>query len=86
MPIIEKRKGVRNTSKYPIFMFVSYEKLSPGYSAFTSQLSSVEIPTNVQDALQVPEWKEAILGKLRALEKKDMGVSGFTRGKKTSGL
>ena len=54
-------------------MFVSYEKLSPGYSAFTSQLSSVEIPTNMQDALQVPEWKEAILGELRALEKKRHG-------------
>lgn len=50
-------------------MFVSYKELSPSYSAFTSQLSSVEIPTNVQDALQVPEWKEAILEELQALKK-----------------
>ncbi|KAK2973611.1 hypothetical protein RJ640_027521 [Escallonia rubra] len=39
------------------------------FCAFTSHLSSVEIPKTVQDALQVPEWKEAILEEMRALEK-----------------
>ena len=84
---IQGNLPIDSISKYPISMFMSYKKLSPSYSAFTSQLSSVEIPKNVQDALRVPEWKEAILGELRALEKKrDMGVSGFTGGKETSGL
>ncbi|PHT94012.1 hypothetical protein T459_01894, partial [Capsicum annuum] len=63
---IAKCKGVRNAPKYLISMLVSYKKLSPSYSAFTSQ-----IPKPVQDALQVPEWKKAILEELRALEKNE---------------
>ncbi|KAL3535564.1 hypothetical protein ACH5RR_004025 [Cinchona calisaya] len=49
--------------------FVSHKKLSPMFSAFTSQLSSVVIAKNVQDALHVPEWKEVILEEIKALEK-----------------
>ena len=48
---------------------MSYNSLSPSFSAFTSQLSSVEIPKNVQDALQMTEWKEAVFEEIRALEK-----------------
>lgn len=33
----------------------------PLYVTFLSQLSKMEIPRNVQDALNVPKWKEAIL-------------------------
>ena len=49
--------------------FMSYEQLSPSYRAFLSQLSHVEIPKSVQDALNNPKWKEVILEKIRALEK-----------------
>ena len=49
--------------------FVSYDKLSPSFFAFTSQLSSVEIPRDVQEALQVPEWRNAIDEEMSALEK-----------------
>jgi hypothetical protein len=49
--------------------YVSYKNLSPSFFAFTSHLSSVEIPKNVQEALQVPEWKKAISEEMRALEK-----------------
>ena len=49
------RKGVRSCTKHPMSHFVSYDKLSPAFFAFTSQLSSVEIPRDVQEALQVPE-------------------------------
>ena len=55
--------------------FICYEKISPSFYAFTTQLSCVEIPKNVQDALRVPEWKEAILEEMRALKKKDLGSS-----------
>ena len=49
--------------------FVSYKNLSPSFSAFTTHLSLVEIPKTVQEALQVPKWKEAVLEEMRALEK-----------------
>ena len=49
--------------------YLSYKNLSPDFRAFTSTLSCVEIPKTVQDALQVPKWKEAILEEMKALEK-----------------
>ena len=69
------RKGVKTCIKHPMSNFICYEKISPSFYAFTTQLSCVEIPKNVQDALRVPEWKEAILEEMRALEKKDLGSS-----------
>jgi len=41
--------------------FISYSNLFSSFSAFTSQLSSVEIPKNVQDALEVLKWREVVL-------------------------
>lgn len=66
---------------------ISYKNLSPMFSAFTSQLSSVEIPKNVQDALQVPKQREAILGEMKALEKKNgtWGVMELSEEKKIVG-
>ncbi|KAM7485815.1 hypothetical protein LguiA_001824 [Lonicera macranthoides] len=69
---IALRKGVRactKSSKYPISNFVSYKNISPSYSAFISRVSNVVIPNNVQDALNVPEWREAVYEEMRALEK-----------------
>ena len=66
--------------------FVSHERLSPMFSAFTSNLSSVEIPNNVQDALKVPEWKQAVLEEMSALEKnKTWVIEELPRGKNTVG-
>ncbi|KAL3520399.1 hypothetical protein ACH5RR_018548 [Cinchona calisaya] len=62
--------------------FVSCENLSPMFSAFTPQLSSVEIPKNVQDALKVPEWKQAILEEMTALKKMRRGKSWSYRRRK----
>lgn len=63
------RKPVRSCTKYPMSKFVSYSNLSSSFVAFTSQLSSIEIPKNVQEALKVPKWKESILEEMGALEK-----------------
>jgi len=66
--------------------FVSYHNLSPPFYAFTSQLSSVEIPKNVQDALSVPEWKAAVLEEMNALEKNQTWkVVNLPKGKSTVG-
>ena len=51
--------------------FVSYKNMSLIFSVFTSQLYCVEIPKTEQDTLQVPEWNEAILEEMSALEKNE---------------
>ena len=66
---IALRKSVRTCTKHPMSNFVSYKNLSSSLVAFTSQLSNVEIPKNVQEALKVPKWKEAVLEEMKALEK-----------------
>jgi hypothetical protein len=66
---IAVRKPVRSCTKHPMSNFISYSNLSSSFSTFTSKLSSVEIPKNVQDALEIPKWREAVLEEMRALEK-----------------
>lgn len=63
------RKGIRLYANHPISKFVSYNIISPPFHGFTSQLSSIEIPRNVQDALIVPEWRETILEEMKAPDK-----------------
>lgn len=57
-------------TKHPLSNFVFYEKLSPSLCAFTSQLFGMDIPKNAKNALNVLEWKEAVLEEMGALEKK----------------
>ena len=49
------RKGVRYCTQHPLSKYVSYKNLSPVFHAFTSQMSCMEIPNTVQDALKVPK-------------------------------
>ena len=52
---ITLRKGVRTrTTRYPLSHYVSYDKLSSFFSCFMSNLSTVEIPKDIQNALQDP--------------------------------
>ena len=43
--------------------------LSPDYGAFASKLAEIQIPSNIQEAIQINEWKQAITEELKALEK-----------------
>ena len=64
--------------------FVSYKNLSSSFFAFTSQLSCVEIPKNVKDALQVPVWKDVVLEEMKVLEKnKTWEIEYLPKGKTT---
>lgn len=67
-----------------LFLCLFYNKLYPSYSAFTWQLSSAEIPKNVQDALWVLSEKRLFLEEM-LLKKWDMEVGGYTKGKKPVG-
>jgi hypothetical protein len=84
--LIAVRKPLRTCTKHPLSNFISYSNLSSSFSAFTSKLSSVEIPKNVQVALEVPKWREAVLEEMKALEKnKTWSVMTLPDGKKTIG-
>lgn len=83
---IAVRKGVRSCTKHLISNFISYEKLSPTFRAFTCELIKIEIPRDIQEALRVPKWKEAVLEEMRALEKNQTWkVVDLPRGKTTVG-
>ena len=49
---------------------MSYHKVSKSYASFVSQLSSISIPSNIQEALADPRWTEAMVDEMTALEKK----------------
>ena len=48
---------------------MSYNKLSNVFSAFTSSLTSIKFPKNVQEALVVPGWRGAVMEEMKALKK-----------------
>ena len=67
---IAMRKRIRSCTKHPISDFVTYEHLSHSIEALVTNLSSVEIPKNVQDAQRSLERKNDIIEEMQALEKK----------------
>ncbi|RVW21058.1 Retrovirus-related Pol polyprotein from transposon TNT 1-94 [Vitis vinifera] len=57
---IALRKGVRSCTQHPISNHVSYGKLSQNFQAFITSLEDDRIPSNIQEALQQPEWKTTV--------------------------
>ena len=43
--------------------------ISPHFRAFTASLDSTIIPKNIHTALECPEWKNAFMEEMKALEK-----------------
>ena len=79
-------KGNKSCTNHPMSKFVSYKNLSSSFSVFTSQLSRVKIPKNVQDVLRVPEWRNVVLEEIRVLEKnKTWEIENLPRRKITVG-
>lgn len=80
------RKGVRNCTKHPIAKYLSYHRLSEKYKAFTTNISHLFIPRNIQEALGHSEWKSAVYEEMRALQKnKTWEIVDLPREKKTVG-
>ncbi|RVW16161.1 Retrovirus-related Pol polyprotein from transposon RE2 [Vitis vinifera] len=48
------RKGVRSCTQHPIGNFISYDKLSPTFRAFTSSITEIQVPQNIQEAFKHP--------------------------------
>ena len=68
---IALRKGRRSCTQHPISNFISYTKLFSPFKAFTTGLSDVVIPRNINEALSTPQWKTAVLEEMKALEQND---------------
>jgi len=49
---------------------VSSHRLSQSYASFVSQLSSIFIPSNIQEALADPRWTKTMVDEMTTLEKK----------------
>ncbi|RVX10447.1 Retrovirus-related Pol polyprotein from transposon TNT 1-94 [Vitis vinifera] len=80
------RKGVRSCTQHPIGNFISYDKLSPTFRAFTSSITDIQVPQNIQEAFKYPKWKAAVDEEVRALEKNGTWeITDLPRGKKLVG-
>ncbi len=64
---IALRKGKRSCTLHPISNVISYNSLSPSYSAFISTLSSIPLPKSISEALSHPGWKQAMEEEMSAL-------------------
>ncbi|RVX03686.1 putative mitochondrial protein [Vitis vinifera] len=80
------RKQPRSCTLHPISNFVSYNSLSAKCRAFTTNLDRIQLPKNIQEAFEIPEWKEVVMEEIRALEKNETWeVMNLPRGKKPVG-
>ena len=65
---------------------LSYNALSAKCRAFTTNLDRIQIPKNIQEALEIPKLKEAVMEEIRALKKNETWeVMTLPRGKKPVG-
>jgi hypothetical protein len=64
---LHQRYLSQQTHLHPIAQFVSYNHLSPSLRAFTTSVSSVFVPTTIQEALSVSEWRQAMEDEMSAL-------------------
>lgn len=60
---------MRTCTSHPIYNFVSYKSLSPGFQPFITKLDEIQIPNTIQEALKVPKWKATISEENCALER-----------------
>ncbi|CAL8157474.1 unnamed protein product [Prunus armeniaca] len=68
-PKVQYSPDIHAKSKYPISHCVSTHRLSKSYASYLCQLSSVCVPTKLQDALSNPKWMDAINVEMDALNK-----------------
>lgn len=80
------RKEKRSCTNYPIANYLSYDRLSPKHKAYTSKISNLFVPRNIQEALDNPKWKLAVMEEMNALKKSGTWViEDLPRDKKTVG-
>lgn len=64
-----QRKGVISCTQLPISHYIAYDHLSYVAWNLASNLSNIEIPLGIEEALRSPIWKQAIMEEMDALAK-----------------
>ena len=64
---IDIRKGKRSCTSHLISKYLSYGKLSKKYNAFTSKISNLHVPRNIQE--NDPDSKSTVMEKMNDLRK-----------------
>ncbi|KAJ4721161.1 Retrovirus-related Pol polyprotein from transposon TNT 1-94 [Melia azedarach] len=83
---IALRKGVRSCTQHPIANFISYKKINHQYKAFITNVSTLEVPKSIQEAMKDPKWRAAVLEEMIALKKNNTWeLIKLPTGKKTVG-
>jgi len=53
---------------YPLSAYLSYTHLSPHHKVYTAQLTLLKEPTSFSQAVQYPQWREAMHHEIAALQ------------------
>lgn len=67
-PIVLK-KGTQTCTQYPLNNYLSYTKFSPVCRSLSENISSSHVPSNINEALEIPEWRATIMEEVKALKK-----------------
>ncbi|RVW79952.1 Retrovirus-related Pol polyprotein from transposon RE2 [Vitis vinifera] len=68
------------------FQVTTLLMLSPTFHAFTSSITEIQVPQNIQEAFKYPKWKAAVNEAVQALEKNGTWeITDLPRGKKPVG-
>lgn len=79
-------KGVRSCVNYCISNQLAYSKLSLQLKEFTTSIDQVEVPKDIQSALQDPKSKPVVLEEMRGLVENDTwAVMELTKNMKVVG-
>ncbi|GJZ41104.1 retrovirus-related pol polyprotein from transposon TNT 1-94 [Tanacetum coccineum] len=65
--LISLRKG-KCTCRYPVFAFISYDRLSTSFRAFAANLDSILVPKTVGEALAHSGWRASMIEEMNALD------------------
>lgn len=66
---IALRKGVHSYTKHLIAKYLLYYKISHNHRAFTQKISHFFVPRNIQEALDDPNWKLAVMEEMNSLRR-----------------
>ena len=85
-PATRYKPDPKSKAKYPISNHASSHKLSGSYASYVLQLSSVSIPSKLQEAIAYSRWTKAMAEEMTALEKNaTWELVPLPKGKKTVG-
>lgn len=79
-------KGIRSYTQHVVSKFISYDKLSPKFLAFTTTSTKIDIPRDIKEVFTYPKWRMVVQEKMEALEKNGtQKILKLLNGKKTVG-